>query len=65
MRVLGPGCRVRGLIDDLEQHTLASLCPARSHHGPQRSRNPPVLTDHLSDVVRGHVELEDDSVVPL
>ena len=54
-----------GSVGNLEHVALVRPCPAGADDAPERAGDPPLLADHLPDVVRRDVEVEDDRVLTL
>ena len=56
---------VEPLIGDLEHQTAPLPRAAGADERTKRTRDPPLASDHLADVLLGHMEPEDDRVVAL
>src|SRR5512144_1523928 len=55
----------RGSVGNLEHVPLLGPSTAGADDAPERTCNPPLLADHLADVVGGDVEAEHDLVLAL
>jgi hypothetical protein len=53
------------LFDNLNQHPLSVLGPARFHDRPQRLRRPALSADHLATLLLGDAQLKQDRVLVL
>ena len=52
-------------VGNLEHVALFRASAAGTHDATERARDPPLLADHLADVVRRDMEMEDDRVLTL